>query len=193
MLSARFKRNPRFRLTCAVASDTAGKQILHESLAPGSAASTLSSGVVQGLSLSTRSIQVPSVTVDHIVAQQSGPILVFKSDTQGHELRVLQGSLHAVQRGGVVHFYVEFDPYLLAQSGTNALDLLRWFHDHGYGCRYARQRKCKTYDGGALKRKCWTDLLCAPFNRFMGPPIHCIPYAPSDFLGEEAGLVPWPF
>ena len=191
LLRTKFGRHPRFHLQCAVASNRNGTVTLHESLA-GSASSTLSKGVVDGLSIRSREVAVASALVDNHAGLVHRHVLVFKSDTQGHELQVLQGAEQVVRRFGVSYFYVEFDPYLLRQSGTEAPDVLRWFDSRGFRCRYARPRKCKQYAGDGLKRKCWTDVLCAPRGAFVGVPRHCIRYDEAHFIGSLAGTQPWP-
>eukprot|EP01012_Entosiphon_sulcatum_P021249 TRINITY_DN26027_c0_g1_i2.p1 TRINITY_DN26027_c0_g1~~TRINITY_DN26027_c0_g1_i2.p1 ORF type:complete len:206 (+),score=25.90 TRINITY_DN26027_c0_g1_i2:484-1101(+) len=185
----------RLRVVCAAASNDSGEAVLYAGVT-NPAASTLAAGVVSGLSLQAKAIRVPVTTLDAQLKDlfHSGgteeEIYLLKSDTQGHELRVLQGVEASLQRFGVRYFFVEFDPYLLRESGASALRLLRWFADHGMACRLARPLKCRNFGRMAGQRKCWSDLLCAKHADFVGKLLRCLPYSEEQFIGATAGQGP---
>lgn len=64
-------------------------------------------------------------------------IILFKTDTQGHELEVLTGATQLLASGRVQNLLVEFDPKLL-RTREQAIETIRLIFDAGLQCAHLK-------------------------------------------------------
>jgi len=86
-------------------------------------------------------VKVPVVTLDEMVDKYYGPhqrIAFLKSDTQGHELQVLQGAKRMLAERRVEMMHIEFSPNLIISNYHNNKEapqkLLQFLWEYGYRC-----------------------------------------------------------
>ena len=59
-------------------------------------------------------------------------IALMKIDTEGHELKILQGGLYLITKYHVPFVVLEFTPELLIEVGSDPKELAQLFVDNGY-------------------------------------------------------------
>jgi FkbM family methyltransferase len=96
----------------AAVSDRAGVAVLHDRAAyQGSQHASLVPGVIEVIhETDVRSWTVPCITLDEFLSERGSPhVHLLKVDTEGSELRVLQGVRRAVEDGRVDLIQIEFN------------------------------------------------------------------------------------
>jgi len=79
-------------------------------------------------------IEVTTKRVDDLVSSQE--LFLFKTDTQGFEMDVLQGARRVLSGNQVFLLLVEFSYGLLNRAGTDPVTLLNLIYDLGFVCTY---------------------------------------------------------
>jgi FkbM family methyltransferase len=112
-------------------------------------------------------LSVEQRTLDDVVAQQDVPLpAVVKIDVQGYEASVLRGATGLFDSGST--FIIEFWPWGLRESGTDAEALLAFIKGSGYsisnvcGRPYSMDRLSRMCEVGSSDRFIVADLLLAP-------------------------------
>lgn len=90
-------------------------------------------------------------------------VCLFKTDTQGFELSVLQGSEKLFDENKVRYLLVEFDPKLL-QRRENAINLLNYLENQGFTCAHL---KCVSFEKGMLPSPFGLKIERQSFNSFV--------------------------
>ena len=125
-----------------------------------------------------RTVTVPLVTLDRMLAEEDKGLFILKIDSQGHEYHVLQGCVQYIRTHPVYYILLEFYPKGLRAVNIEPLTLLQFLHyELGYQCfdlgRNARKHGAMelsafvTYYGkpdtriGSYGR--FTDLICVNF------------------------------
>ena len=90
-------------------------------------------------------------------------ITLFKTDTQGFELNVLQGSKVLLDQKKIRYLLVEFDPKLL-RTRENAIELLTFIENQGFKCAHL---KTMTFEKGFTPTPFGRKVEKATFNAFI--------------------------
>jgi len=85
----------------------------------------------------TRVVKVPIVRLDDEVAPAEKNF-ILKTDTQGFEMKVLQGAQRLLERHAARLLMIELSSGLLGSQGSSPLELMRWISARGYDCTYVR-------------------------------------------------------
>jgi len=80
-------------------------------------------------------VEIPVKRVDDLV-NSAQKLLLFKTDTQGFEMDVLQGSRRVLSGDQTLLLLIEFSYALLHRSGTDPIALLHFVYDFGFVCTY---------------------------------------------------------
>lgn len=80
-------------------------------------------------------IEIQTKRVDDLV-DSSQELFLFKTDTQGFEMDVLQGARRVLSGNQVLFLLVEFSYGLLNRAGTDPIALLNLIYDLGFVCTY---------------------------------------------------------
>ncbi len=80
-------------------------------------------------------VEILTKRVDDLI-DASQELFLFKTDTQGFELDVLQGARHVLSGNQVFLLLVEFSYGLLNRAGTNPIALINLIYDFGFVCTY---------------------------------------------------------
>jgi FkbM family methyltransferase len=143
----------RARFVCAFASDVASSTIRLWTVGAGAAGSMYSGHAVTA-SRASQSLEVPTVTLDELVAEYRQVPDLVKIDVEGAERLVLTGSrkLAAANRS---RFLVEMHSNPELSMVQNAEAVLQWCHDLRYSAWYlARGTRLETPDDVNDRGRC---------------------------------------
>ncbi len=76
---------------------------------------------------------VRTVRLDSEIAER---VHLLKIDTQGHELKVLQGAEGLIRKHGIDVIHTEFSPALMRGHGVEPEEYLEYLWALGYTCSY---------------------------------------------------------
>jgi FkbM family methyltransferase len=117
--------------------------------------------------------QIETVRLDSIVHE---PVDLMKIDTQGHELKALQGATRLLTVHGVRTIAFEYSPLLMEEIGSTPIALLTFLTNHGYAIKrmngtslppsefksftlLVRSGQHEPAVAGQRWRQTWTDLI----------------------------------
>lgn len=176
---------------CAAVSDEVGQMTLHVPINQRASVRSSLNEVLDEMDVPSVTVSVDILTLDKVVAGQER-ISILKSDTQGHELKVMRGARDLLRSGRVDSIFAEFDPWLLSKAGGSGEALLGELHDAGFTCTLS-----SAFKGGKIScvrttfgHKCWDDIICFPHGTVRQAVsdacLHCEHVADTDFYGDAS-------
>lgn len=151
--NVRRARVPNVEIVAKAASDRSGVASYQQNL--GTVGSSL---IIRHGTGPTRTIDVPTTTLDEVLGDLSGRALLVKIDVEGAERNVLRGATAAFRSALELTAFVEVNPRALAEAGATPSDLLGDLAGLGLAAAYIDEERQKVVPAGSETPK--GNLVC---------------------------------